>query len=151
MPIPLLMPALSPTMEEGSIAKWLVKEGDAITAGDIIAEIETDKATMEYEAVDEGVMGQILAAEGTENIPVNAPIALILEEGEDASALDSVDLESLAPAVESKTEQSEKKAAPGDKSGQEKVQPQAGSDVEHTASEKADQPEEVAAPDAAEV
>ena len=151
MPIPLLMPALSPTMEEGSIARWLVKEGDAITAGDIIAEIETDKATMEYEAVDEGVMGRILAAEGTENIPVNAPIALILEEGEDASALDSVDLEALAPAVESKIEQSEKKAAPGDKSGQEKAQPQDGAGAAHVAREKADQPEEMAAPDAAEV
>jgi len=82
----LLMPALSPTMEEGTLAKWLVKEGDSIASGDIIAEIETDKATMEFEAVDEGIMGRILVAEGTEGVAVNTPIAVIVEEGEDASA-----------------------------------------------------------------
>lgn len=82
----ILMPALSPTMEEGTLAKWLVKEGDTITSGMIIAEIETDKATMEFEAVDEGTMGAILTAEGTENVKVNTPIAVLLEEGEDASA-----------------------------------------------------------------
>ena len=89
MPIEVLMPALSPTMEKGNLAKWLVKEGDAIAAGDVIAEIETDKATMEVEAVDEGVMGKILVAEGTEDVAVNARIALILAEGEDKSALDA--------------------------------------------------------------
>jgi len=88
MPIPILMPALSPTMEEGKLAKWLVKEGDKVSSGDVIAEIETDKATMEVEAVDEGTVGRILIAEGTEGVAVNAPIAMLLEEGEDASALE---------------------------------------------------------------
>ena len=82
----ILMPALSPTMEEGTLAKWLVKEGDTIESGMILAEIETDKATMEFEAVDEGTMGPILVAEGTEGVKVNTPIAVLLEEGEDASA-----------------------------------------------------------------
>ncbi|RRH69366.1 pyruvate dehydrogenase complex dihydrolipoamide acetyltransferase [Falsigemmobacter faecalis] len=82
----ILMPALSPTMEEGTLAKWLVKEGDVVKSGQILAEIETDKATMEFEAVDEGVIGKILVAEGTAGVKVNAPIAVLLEEGEDASA-----------------------------------------------------------------
>jgi len=82
----LLMPALSPTMEEGTLAKWLVKEGDTVKSGQIIAEIETDKATMEFEAVDEGVIGRILVAEGTQNVKVNTPIAVIVEEGESADA-----------------------------------------------------------------
>ncbi|PWJ19160.1 pyruvate dehydrogenase complex dihydrolipoamide acetyltransferase [Jannaschia seohaensis] len=85
----ILMPALSPTMEEGTLAKWLVKEGDTVSSGDLLAEIETDKATMEFEAVDEGIVGKILVAEGTENVKVNSPIAVLLEEGEDASAIDS--------------------------------------------------------------
>jgi len=79
----ILMPALSPTMEEGTLAKWLVKEGDTVAAGDILAEIETDKATMEFEAVDEGVLGKILIAEGTEGVKVNDPIAIMVDEGED--------------------------------------------------------------------
>ncbi len=87
MPTPVLMPALSPTMEEGKLAKWVAKEGDAIKAGDVIAEIETDKATMEVEAVDEGRLGKILVGEGTEGVKVNTPIAVILAEGEDESAL----------------------------------------------------------------
>ena len=82
MPTQILMPALSPTMEEGKLAKWMVKEGDMVTSGMVIAEIETDKATMEVEAVDEGKLGQILIAEGTENVKVNTPIAVILEDGE---------------------------------------------------------------------
>ena len=82
----ILMPALSPTMEEGRLAKWLVKEGDSVTAGQIIAEIETDKATMEFEAVDEGTIGRILVAEGTEGVKVNTPIAVLVEEGESAAA-----------------------------------------------------------------
>ncbi|MCW8951531.1 MAG: pyruvate dehydrogenase complex E1 component subunit beta, partial [Rhodospirillales bacterium] len=90
MPIQVLMPALSPTMTDGKLSKWLKSEGDAIAAGDAIAEIETDKATMEVEAVDEGILGRILVAEGTEGVAVNLPIALILEDGEDASALDTV-------------------------------------------------------------
>ncbi|WGH78368.1 pyruvate dehydrogenase complex dihydrolipoamide acetyltransferase [Jannaschia ovalis] len=86
----ILMPALSPTMEEGTLAKWLVKEGDTVASGDLLAEIETDKATMEFEAVDEGTIGKILVAEGTENVKVNSPIAVLLEEGEDASAAEAV-------------------------------------------------------------
>ena len=85
----ILMPALSPTMEEGTLAKWLVKEGDTVKSGDILAEIETDKATMEFEAVDEGTIGKILIAEGTAGVKVNAPIAVLLDEGEDASAIAS--------------------------------------------------------------
>jgi pyruvate dehydrogenase E1 component beta subunit len=87
MAIEILMPALSPTMEEGTLAKWLVKEGDTVSSGDVMAEIETDKATMEFEAVDEGVIGKILIAEGTEGVKVNTAIAVLLEEGEDASAI----------------------------------------------------------------
>jgi len=98
MPINILMPALSPTMTEGTLAKWLVKEGDAITAGDIIAEIETDKATMEVEAVDEGTVGKIVVAEGTDGVPVNQVIAVLLEEGEDASAIVGAPEAKPAPA-----------------------------------------------------
>ena len=86
MPINVLMPALSPTMEQGKLAKWLKKEGDAIKSGDVIAEIETDKATMEVEAVDEGVLAKILIPDGTENVAVNTPIAVIAGDGEDASS-----------------------------------------------------------------
>jgi len=105
MAIEILMPALSPTMEEGTLAKWMVKEGDVVAAGDIIAEIETDKATMEFEAVDEGVIGQIIVAEGSENVKVNSPIATILAEGEPAEAQPSAappapsQAESPAPAA----------------------------------------------------
>ena len=87
MPIQILMPALSPTMTEGTLARWLKQAGDPVSAGDLIAEIETDKATMEIEAVDEGVMGRHLVTEGAEGVPVNTPIALLLEEGEDETAL----------------------------------------------------------------
>ena len=96
MPIPILMPALSPTMTEGNLAKWFKREGDAVGPGDILAEIETDKATMEIEAVDEGILGRILVPEGTEGIAVNAPIALLLTEGEDPASLDA---EPLAAAL----------------------------------------------------
>jgi len=88
MPIEILMPALSPTMEEGTLSKWLVKEGDTVSSGDLLAEIETDKATMEVEAVEEGVIAKILVGDGTEAVKVNAPIALLLEEDEDESVLD---------------------------------------------------------------
>ena len=87
MSINILMPALSPTMEEGTLAKWLVKEGDEVRSGDLIAEIETDKATMEVEAVDEGVIGKILVSEGQESIKVNQPIAVLLEKDENLSDL----------------------------------------------------------------
>ncbi|MDB9808457.1 MAG: pyruvate dehydrogenase complex dihydrolipoamide acetyltransferase [Loktanella sp.] len=96
MPTEILMPALSPTMEEGTLAKWHVKEGDKVSSGDILAEIETDKATMEFEAVDEGVIGKIVIAEGTEGVKVNAVIAVLLEDGESASDIGSV---SAAPAA----------------------------------------------------
>ena len=88
MPTTVAMPALSPTMTEGTLARWLVKEGDSVSAGDVIAEIETDKAAMELEAVDGGLVGRLLVAEGTEGVPVNRPIAVLLGDGEDASALD---------------------------------------------------------------
>tara|TARA_R110002072_G_scaffold244850_1_gene404214 strand:- start:315 stop:1691 length:1377 start_codon:yes stop_codon:yes gene_type:complete len=94
----ILMPALSPTMEEGTLAKWLVKEGDTVSSGDIMAEIETDKATMEFEAVDEGTIGKILIEAGTEGVKVNTPIAVLLEEGEDASAIGSASDAVPAPA-----------------------------------------------------
>ena len=90
MSIKILMPALSPTMTEGNLAKWLKAEGDEVAAGDVIAEIETDKATMEVEAVDEGVLGKILVPAGTENVAVNTPIAVLLEEGESASSADDI-------------------------------------------------------------
>jgi pyruvate dehydrogenase E1 component beta subunit len=112
----ILMPALSPTMEEGTLAKWLVKEGDTVSSGDIMCEIETDKATMEFEAVDEGVMGKILIAEGTEGVKVNTAIAVLLEEGEDASAADNVSSDAPAaapaPAAESKPAEVKAPAAP---------------------------------------
>lgn len=98
MPIPILMPALSPTMEEGKLAKWLVKEGDEVNPGDVIAEIETDKATMEVEAVEEGTVGKILVSEGTEGVAVNATIAMLLEEGEDESALEKAASQEPAPS-----------------------------------------------------
>src|SRR6266849_6890551 len=87
MPIQVLMPALSPTMEKGNLSKWLKKEGETSKSGDVIAESETDKATMEVEAVDEGTLGKILVPEGTNDVAVNTPIAMILGEGEDAAAL----------------------------------------------------------------
>ncbi|HEX8058469.1 MAG TPA: biotin/lipoyl-containing protein, partial [Novosphingobium sp.] len=86
MAIELKMPALSPTMEEGKLAKWLVKEGDEVKSGDILAEIETDKATMEFEAVDEGTVGKILVPEGSENVKVGTVIAMIAGEGDEASS-----------------------------------------------------------------
>ena len=98
MPTEILMPALSPTMEEGTLAKWLVKEGDTVKSGDIIAEIETDKATMEFEAVDEGVVGKILIAEGAQGVKVNTPIAVLLEEGESAADIGSAP-KAAAPAA----------------------------------------------------
>ncbi|PLW77576.1 pyruvate dehydrogenase complex dihydrolipoamide acetyltransferase [Cohaesibacter celericrescens] len=100
MPVTITMPALSPTMESGNLAKWLVKEGDEVSSGDVIAEIETDKATMEVEAVDEGVIGKILVEAGATDVPVNAPIAILLEEGEDASAMDASAPAAAAPAPE---------------------------------------------------
>ncbi|MDV4166602.1 pyruvate dehydrogenase complex E1 component subunit beta [Rhodovulum sp. FJ3] len=95
----VLMPALSPTMEEGTLAKWLVKEGDTVSSGDILAEIETDKATMEFEAVDEGIVGKILIAEGTEGVAVNTPIAVLIEEGENVDDAAAAEPAAAAPAA----------------------------------------------------
>jgi pyruvate dehydrogenase E2 component (dihydrolipoamide acetyltransferase) len=103
MTIDILMPALSPTMTEGTLLKWHVKEGDQVGSGDILAEIETDKATMEVEAVEEGRIGKLLVAEGTEGVAVNAPIAVLLEEGEDASALATTSAPAPAPAAAPET------------------------------------------------
>jgi pyruvate dehydrogenase E1 component beta subunit len=100
MPIEILMPALSPTMEEGNLAKWLKNEGDKVAAGDVIAEIETDKATMEVEAVDEGVIGKILIAAGTEGVKVNTPIAVLLQEGESTSDIGKAKAEPKAEAAQ---------------------------------------------------
>lgn len=112
MPIKILMPALSPTMTEGNLAKWHKKEGDAVESGDVLAEIETDKATMEVEAVEEGILGKIVVPEGTADVAVNAVIALLLEEGEDASALDGADTSSggAAPAAVEEPKQEAKPA-----------------------------------------
>jgi len=108
MPTEILMPALSPTMEEGTLAKWLVKEGDTVSSGDLLAEIETDKATMEFEAVDEGVIGKLLVAEGTEGVKVNTAIAVLLEDGESAD-----DIQTEAPSSDPDGSSSER-AAPAD-------------------------------------
>ncbi|MBI1392904.1 MAG: pyruvate dehydrogenase complex E1 component subunit beta [Alphaproteobacteria bacterium] len=124
MPTPILMPALSPTMEEGTLAKWTVKEGDKVSSGDVIAEIETDKATMEVEAVDEGVVGKILVAAGTENVKVNDTIAILIEAGERA---DDIDVSKLNGA-------GSKGSAPGEQSG------------EAPAAKAAGAPEDAAAP-----
>jgi pyruvate dehydrogenase E1 component beta subunit len=120
MPIQVLMPALSPTMEKGNLSKWLKKEGEAIKSGDVIAEIETDKATMEVEATDEGTLGKILIPEGTADVAVNTPIATILADGESASDLGKASApakqekaaESAAPAADAKSEPAEAKSTP---------------------------------------
>src|SRR6266571_8739742 len=99
MPIQVLMPALSPTMTEGNLAKWHKKEGDKVKSGDVLAEIETDKATMEVEAVDEGTLGRIVVPEGAQGVKVNAVIALLLEDGEDAAALAGAGKPAAKPAA----------------------------------------------------
>ena len=112
MPIEILMPALSPTMKEGNLAKWVKKEGDKIKAGEVIAEIETDKATMEVEAVDEGTLGKILIAEGTENVAVNSCIALILNDGEDKKTLENYVSANASKKVEEVKKVEEIKSTP---------------------------------------
>ncbi len=112
MPTEVLMPALSPTMEEGKLAKWLKAEGDSVTSGDVIAEIETDKATMEVEAVDEGKLGKILIPAGTEGVKVNTPIAIILADGEDATAISSNGHAQKAPSPKEESASAEPTAAP---------------------------------------
>ena len=120
MSVDILMPALSPTMEEGTLAKWLVKEGDTVSSGDILAEIETDKATMEFEAVDEGTIGKILISEGSEGVKVNTPIAVLLEEGESASDISATS--SSAPEAPKASEPAAEAAPAG---GSEKAAPAA--------------------------
>ncbi|MBS0124257.1 pyruvate dehydrogenase complex dihydrolipoamide acetyltransferase [Thetidibacter halocola] len=118
MPTEILMPALSPTMEEGTLAKWLVKEGDTVSSGDVIAEIETDKATMEFEAVDEGTIGRILVAEGTEGVKVNTPIAVLLEDGESSD-----DIATGSPAVTAPKAQTAAAAEAAPAGGPDKAAP----------------------------
>ncbi|HWM32341.1 MAG TPA: biotin/lipoyl-containing protein, partial [Methyloceanibacter sp.] len=121
MPTQVLMPALSPTMEKGNLAKWLKSEGDQVKAGDVIAEIETDKATMEVEAVDEGTLGKILIPEGTADVAVNTPIAVILSDGEDASAAN----DAAKPAQQQKSAESAPPAAKEKAAEQPKTAPSA--------------------------
>ncbi|MCB9957286.1 MAG: pyruvate dehydrogenase complex dihydrolipoamide acetyltransferase [Rhodospirillaceae bacterium] len=125
MPIEILMPALSPTMTEGTLARWMKAEGDQVSAGDVVAEIETDKATMEVEAVDEGTLGKILVEGGTENVAVNTPIALLLAEGEDASALEGA---ASKPAGKDKSEAEpatpEADAAPANATAEKPAKPE---------------------------
>lgn len=117
MPIEVLMPALSPTMEEGTLASWLVKEGDMVASGDVLAEIETDKATMEVEAVDEGKVAKLLVEAGTDGVKVNAPIAILLEDGEDESALDEYSAGSSDAAIKTETPDGAKHDAGKDDTG----------------------------------
>jgi pyruvate dehydrogenase E1 component beta subunit len=131
MTIEVLMPALSPTMTEGKIARWLKKEGDKVKSGDVLAEIETDKATMEVEAVDEGQLGKILVPEGTENVAVNQPIAVLLEEGEDAAAVE----QAAKPKLTAANQKTGESKSPGtEKSAQE---PGSQQQVPHKAEESA--------------
>ena len=113
MPVNILMPALSPTMEKGNLAKWVKKEGDKVKAGDVIAEIETDKATMEVEAVDDGTIGKIVVAEGTQDVPVNQVIAVLLEEGEDAGAIKARSSRKARATVERQTRRRRRTVAGG--------------------------------------
>lgn len=128
MPIDILMPALSPTMEEGTLSKWLKKEGDAVSSGDVIAEIETDKATMEVESIDEGTIGKIFVAEGTENVKVNARIAVILEDGESADAMSEAG--SATASVEKTAEQPEEQIQASAPVAAQAAEPEAPSDPE---------------------
>ncbi len=129
MSVNILMPALSPTMEEGTLSKWLKKEGDKVTSGDVIAEIETDKATMEVEAVDEGVIGKILVDAGTENVKVNTPIAILLQEGESAADLAAAPkAEAVPQAVAPQVEQAEKPTETGSAAAPIPAQPVVAAD-----------------------
>src|SRR5271156_5241797 len=131
MPIQVLMPALSPTMEKGNLSKWLKKEGEAIKSGDVIAEIETDKATMEVEATDEGTLGQILIPEGTADVAVNTPIATILADGEsasDAKAAAPAKQEKAAPAAEAKSDPAKDEPATKEKPAAAPAAPKAAAE-----------------------
>src|SRR2546421_8173977 len=125
MPINILMPALSPTMEKGNLAKWLKKEGDPVKAGDIIAEIETDKATMEVEAADEGVLSKIVVPEGTADVPVNQLIAVLAGEGEDASKVTAGAGAPPAKAAAASSFETRPAGAPQDEAGERQAAPPA--------------------------
>ncbi|RXF73879.1 pyruvate dehydrogenase complex E1 component subunit beta [Hansschlegelia zhihuaiae] len=140
MPIEVLMPALSPTMEAGKLAKWLKKEGDSVTSGDVIAEIETDKATMEVEAVDEGTLGKILVEEGADDVKVNTPIALILGDGEDKSALSN-------GAGEKPGKEPAAKPATPEKAAKDDVGKQSPAEAKATGSAAANPPQPKALPE----
>ena len=142
MPIEILMPALSPTMTEGNLAKWLKKEGDAVSSGDVIAEIETDKATMEVEAVDEGTLGKILIKEGSEGVAVNEVIALLLEDGEDKAAIDKW---KPKKAEKPKEEKAEAASDSGKKDAAPAAAPAAGPAIVAQASKAPDAPVKQAA------
>tara|TARA_R110002124_G_scaffold64985_2_gene177702 strand:- start:511711 stop:513159 length:1449 start_codon:yes stop_codon:yes gene_type:complete len=131
MAIEVLMPALSPTMTEGNLARWLKKEGDTVEAGDVIAEIETDKATMEVEAVDEGVIGKLLVEEGTEGVAVNAVIAMLLEEGEDASSLDDFVASEAAPVESTSSTDAEAEVSATPAASSEAAPQAAGASVQN--------------------
>jgi pyruvate dehydrogenase E2 component (dihydrolipoamide acetyltransferase) len=141
MPTPILMPALSPTMESGTLAKWLKKEGDAVRSGDVIAEIETDKATMEVEAVDEGTLGKILVAEGTEDVAVNATIAMLLDEGEDESALEGAEAKGDGKKADAEAKEAPPPAPPPEGEGSKKApEPEARKAPKDADQEAAKQP-----------
>ncbi len=130
MPIEILMPALSPTMEKGNLSKWLKKEGDTVKSGDIIAEIETDKATMEVEAADEGTLGKILVAEGTQDVAVNTPIAMILGDGESAADLDKAPAAKPSPAQQKPNVSAEAPAAESKSAAASPAAPKIAADPE---------------------
>src|ERR1041384_5311007 len=134
MPINILMPALSPTMEKGNLAKWLKKEGDRVKPGDVIAEIETDKATMEYEAVDEGTLAKIVVPEGTQDVAVNAVIAVLAGEGEDVKAAAAGAKSAPAPKSALKAAES---AKPAPKAEPPKAPPQAAAPTKAEAAPRA--------------
>lgn len=138
MPTPVLMPALSPTMEEGTLAKWTVKVGDVVSSGDVIAEIETDKATMEVEAVDDGVIGKILISEGTENVKVNVPIAVIVGDGESA---DDIDVSKLNGGGVSSSFETPTASSPQDEDAGKTLHPAEGAPAPVTKGETASDPE----------
>ncbi|MFB9150323.1 pyruvate dehydrogenase complex dihydrolipoamide acetyltransferase [Roseovarius ramblicola] len=142
MPTEILMPALSPTMEEGTLAKWLVKEGDTVNAGDLLAEIETDKATMEFEAVDEGTIGKILVEEGSEGVKVNTPIAVLLEEGESADDIKSGEASAPKSADAEEPAKDEKKGGEGSGKGKT-AEPVAKSETPAPAAPKDDSGERI--------
>ena len=144
----ILMPALSPTMEEGTLAKWLVKEGDTVKSGDILAEIETDKATMEFEAVDEGTIGKLMVAEGTQGVKVNTPIALLLDEGEDAGTATASSGSSDEAAAKASDAEPPARAGEGENSRDEAGEaPDTAPAAAKSAVEAVDTPEPDAEPD----